>query len=233
MNHGDHHYFVLATDNLPVSEAFFAGLLGWELTDGEIGNVAFRGALSDRHDRAIWVHVDDCEQAARQVAALGGRPGELVEEGSGLSATCLDDQRNRFHMGSLRPKFRDMASPAPLDTGELGYFTMAAGDTDRAVSFYSELFGWTFDEPGSSGDHAAYRHCNSGTLPFGFTATGDVAPELYFRIPDVRAAGRDIHNLGGTHGDFIDSQSGLTLAGCHDPAGVAFELWQPAPSHTP
>ncbi|MEZ5383857.1 MAG: VOC family protein [Microthrixaceae bacterium] len=228
MNHGDHHYFVMHTDNVLADEAFFSRLLGWELTGGELTNVAFFGALSDHHPRAIWVHVDDCAAAVARVAELGGEPGEITEEGSGLNATCRDDQGNTFHMGTLIEAYRNHPHPDPLPTGELGYFTLPVGDPDRAVEFYGPLFGWTFDAPGTSGTHPDYRHCNSGTLPFGFTAEGDISPDLYFRIDDAHGSRSRVTGLGGTHGDIVDSETGPSLTACESPGGVRFNLWQPA-----
>lgn len=227
MNHGDHHYFVLETVDLDVSSRFFAGLLAWEITDGEVTNTAFRGAISDRHDRSIWVHVDDCEKACERVTTLGGTPGEVRDEASGPSVECRDDQDNLFFMNTLIPAYRDLPNPDPLPAGELGYFTIPVGDTDQAVDFYSQLFGWTFDPPGSSGVQAEYRHCNSGTLPFGFTAAGDRNPSLYFSVPDVEEAGIRVRELGGSHGAIVGSEHGPTLSGCADPVGVRFELWKP------
>lgn len=228
MRHGEHHYFVLETRDLPASEAFFRQLLGWEIDNGEVTNLAFFGALSDSHDRSIWVHVDDCDAAIEQVAALGGTTREVSDGRSGRSATCQDDEGNTFYLGTLRPEFQEYPHPDPLPMGELGYFTMPVGDTDRAVAFYGELFGWTFDPPGTKTSNAAYRNCNNGTLPFGFTADGDVSPSFYFRVADAEAMAPRVVELGGTHGDVVESETGPTLTGCQDPGGVRFELWQPA-----
>lgn len=229
MRHGEHHYFVLETHDLSASENFFRQILGWEIDNGELTNVAFFGALSDGHDRSIWVHVDDCDAAVAQVAALGGTPGEIRDDRSGRNAVCRDDQDNTFHMGSLHPEFQEYPHPDPLPEGELGYFTLPVGDTDRAVAFYGALFGWTFDPPGTAGVQPEYRHCNNGSLPFGFTAAGDVSPGFYFRVRDAEALAPRFAELGGTHGDVVDGATGPTLTRCQDPGGVRFELWQPAP----
>lgn len=228
MRHGEHHYFVLGTSDLPASETFFRELLGWEIDSGELTNVAFFGALSDAHDRSIWVHVDDCDAAVQQVAALGGTPGEIRDDRSGRNAVCRDDQGNTFHLGTLRRELQEHPHPDPLPEGELGYFTLPVGDTGRAVAFYGALFGWTFEPPGAAGVQPEYRHCNNGVLPFGFTAAGDVSPSLYFRVGDAAGMAPRVVELGGAHGDVVGSETGPTLTGCQDPAGVRFELWQPA-----
>lgn len=227
MNHGDHHYFVLHTPDLTTSSTFFSDLLGWQINDGEVENTAFMGAISDRHDRAIWVHVDDCATACEQLKALGGTAQQTQEEASGPSVECHDDQGNRFHMGTLSQAYQDVPRPDPLPEGELGYFTIRVGDTDRAVDFYSRLFGWTFDPPGSSGIQPEYRHCNPGTLPFGFTKAGETSPSFYFSVDDVDDAADRVRALGGHHADIAGSENGPTVTGCTDPVGVRFELWKP------
>ena len=228
MDDGEHHYFVLRTPDLAASSTFFGELLGWRIENGGPTNVAFFGSLSEDHDRAIWVHVNDLDAACATVRELGGKPGDITDADSGRNAICDDDQGNTFHMGTLIPEFQDYPHPEPLEWGELGYFTMPVGDTTKAVAFYGHLFGWTFTEPGDAGIQAEYRHCTNGSLPFGFTADGDVSPSYYFRVADAEAIRARVAELGGEHGAIIDSDSGRTLTGCADPVGVRFELWQPA-----
>lgn len=228
MKHGDHHYFVMHTEDLLASEKFFAKLLGWEFEDGQLSNVEFFGALSDSSPRAIWVHVEDCEAAVARIAELGGDTGELTEDRSGLNAVCQDDQGNTFRVGTLVEDYRNYPHPDPLPTGELGYFKLPVGDTDRAVEFHGQLFGWTFDPAGSTGIQPDYRHCNNGALPFGFTSGGHISPDYYFRVNDVEAGRSAVAELGGSHGQIVDSGTGSTLTACEAPGGVRFNLWQPA-----
>ncbi len=233
MKHGDHHYFVLHTSDLDASATFFSELLGWDVDDGEIENLAFFGALSDAHDRAIWIHVDDCDATCRKVASLGGVPGDVVDQQSGHNAVCTDDQGNTFHIGTLIEEYRNLPHPDRRPTGELSYFTVPVGDTAAAVDFYGELFGWTFDDSGTSGIQPGYRHCNNGVLEFGFTTGGDVSPGFYFQVADAAGMADRVVTLRGTHGDVVDSETGLTLTGCVAPGDVRFELWQPADGFEP
>lgn len=226
MNHGDHHYFVLHTSDLAASSEFFHHLLGWEIDGGEIVDSNFPGALAETHDRALWVHVDDCRRTVDRVAELGGQPGELTESESGTNATCRDDQGNVFHLGTLIPEYRNGDRPARRPVGELGYATFPMGDTGQAVEFHGKLFGWTFTGPGEAGIQTGYRHCTNGALEFGFTASGDVSPSLYFQVDDAEAIADTVTSLGGRHGGLVESANGVTLTGCIDPAGVRFELWQ-------
>lgn len=228
MRHGEHHYFVLQTTDLTRTSAFFTDLLGWEVVDGELRNVAFFGALTEDHERSFWPHVEDCDASAQLVRELGGTVEQITDERSGRNAICRDDQGNRFHMGTLISEFQDYPHPPARQEGELGYVTLTVGDTARAVEFYGQLFGWEFTDPGEAGVQAGYRHCTNGSLPFGLTATGDPGPSFYFRVADADASAQRVRELGGTVGDIGASESGRSVIGGTDPTGVRFDLWQPA-----
>ncbi len=231
VQHGNHHYFVLHSPDLAVSQDFFSELLGWHFVDGELTNLAFFGALTGSHDRSIWIHVDDCDESCDRVEQLGGTVDEVHDERSGRNAICRDDQDNRFHMGTLIEEFRNYPHPPPAPRGELSYFTLPVGDTSAGAAFYSALFGWEFSDPGETGSNPGYRHCTNGTLPFGLTGSGDVSPAFYFKVDDVEAAAERVVDLGGTGGSIVGSETGPSLIGSADPAGVRFELWQPAPGY--
>ncbi|MEM9611040.1 MAG: VOC family protein, partial [Actinomycetota bacterium] len=228
MRHGEHHYFVLHTTDLAATSRYFSELLGWEVVDGEIRNVANFGAITESHERSWWVHVDDCDAAAAKVVELGGEVRQITDERSGRNAVCLDDQGNPFHMGTLITEFQDHPHPPPLPEGELGYATFSVGDTGRAVDFYGALFGWEFTPPGEAGVREEYRHCTNGALPFGFRSDGDDSPHLYFRITDVEAARARVVELGGSAPAVDVSESGRSLINGRDPVGVRFDLWEPA-----
>lgn len=228
MRHGDHHCFVLHTDDLATTGDFFSELLGWEVVDGELRNVAFFGAITESDERSLWAHVDDCDATATLVESLGGSIERVSDDRSGRNAICVDDQGNRFHLGTLLPELRDHPRPDPLPEGELAYVTLDVGDTGRAVDFYGRILGWEFTEPGETGAQVGYRHCTNGALPFGFTAGGDPGPTYYFRVADIARSADRVRELGGTAGETVDSEAGRSLIGNTDPTGVRFELWRPA-----
>ncbi|MEM9516556.1 MAG: VOC family protein [Actinomycetota bacterium] len=229
VQHGDHHYFVLSTTDIDVSRGFFTELLNWRFEQGELTNLAFFGSLTDSHERSIWIHVDDRDATCERVLALGGTVDATTDDRSGANAICRDDQGNRFHFGTLIEEFRDYPHPPSAPIGELGYFTYAVGDTAIGAAFYGALFGWEFTAPGEAGVQADYRHCTNGALPFGLTAGGDVSPAFYFTASGLDRAATQIEALGGEAGRRINSETGDTLAGCADPAGVRFAVWAPAP----
>ena len=108
---GDLHYFVQ-----PVADgdarAFWATLLGWELTPGShangwnIGNSnppggVFVGAPGVT---ILYFHVADVEAAAERVRAAGGTAGPAQPNQAGAHAECRDDQGVAFGIGSLHDK---------------------------------------------------------------------------------------------------------------------------------
>jgi predicted enzyme related to lactoylglutathione lyase len=106
---------------------------------------------------------------------------------------------------------------------ELGYFTIGVADVTRAVKFYGDLFGWTF-EPVSE----QYAHVNNTTLPFGLhkTEPADLS-SFHFRVDDIAAFAAKVTALGGVAGEITKSPSGLGSV-CTDGQGTTFSLWQPA-----
>lgn len=109
---------------------------------------------------------------------------------------------------------------------QLGYFTLDTPDVDKARAFYSALFGWRFDEASS---HPTYAHVADGRPPFGL-CKGERTdfPNLYFRVPDIKAACDRVVELGGRAAIPAETASGLSAV-VSDDQGVSFSLWQAAP----
>jgi len=109
---------------------------------------------------------------------------------------------------------------------QLGYFTLDTGDVAKARSFYSALFGWTFDEAASK---STYAHVQDSDPPFGFVKAERPAsePNLYFRVDDIAAACARVTELGGKAAMPSESATGLSVVVADD-QGVSFSLWQPA-----
>jgi predicted enzyme related to lactoylglutathione lyase len=117
--------------------------------------------------------------------------------------------------------------------GEPAFVELGVADTERARTFYGQLFGWTFS-PGPSG--AGYMIQTSG-IPAGLHGGDEGAsPYVFFRVDDLDAATAAVRDLGGTFepiagdgggGDeSVDSAHGrFTL--CRDDQGSSFGLFQP------
>jgi Predicted enzyme related to lactoylglutathione lyase len=114
-----------------------------------------------------------------------------------------------------------------MDQVQLGYFTLATPDIDRARAFYAALFDWTFAvDPG----HPTYAHVTGSNPPFGFVLA-EAAPDqpnLYFRVTDIGAVCERAVSLGGRAMDMVQTVTGFSCV-CTDDQGVSFSLWQAAP----
>ncbi len=123
------------------------------------------------------------------------------------------------------------ASAAPI--GQLGYFTFAAPNVDRAAAFYGALFGWAFQpaEPMSTTPDRRYRHISNTAVAMGIHEdTMNAGPQLYYRVDDLDAMVARVRELGGEVLEVTDYASGGN-ARCRDDQGVEFDLWKPAPGY--
>jgi predicted enzyme related to lactoylglutathione lyase len=115
-------------------------------------------------------------------------------------------------------------------TGELAFFELGVGDTERGREFYEGLFGWAF-ETGPSGNGFAISTPN---VPGGMHA-GDAgaAPYLFFRVDDIEAAVARVRELGGeveetdVEGDDAQVARFGRFKLCRDAEGSPFGLHQP------
>lgn len=107
---------------------------------------------------------------------------------------------------------------------EPGYFTISVEDLDKAIEFYSGLFGWEFEAE----EDSIYAHVANTEFPFGFVEDGaqDVS-NLYFRVEDIDLMIDRVYELGGEAREVMESESGLSVP-CADNQGTRFSLWQPA-----
>ncbi len=107
---------------------------------------------------------------------------------------------------------------------QLGYFTLETVDIAKAKAFYGGLFGWTFEDQGST-----YAHVAGSNPACGFTKVERASghSNLYFKVEDVDAAVVRVSELGGRAAVPADSASGRSVTVCDD-QGVSFSLWKPA-----
>jgi uncharacterized protein len=114
--------------------------------------------------------------------------------------------------------------------GEVAFFELGVGDTERGRAFYEALFGWRF-ETGPSGSGYAVTAPN---MPGGMHG-GDAgaAPYLFFRVDDIDAAIERVRELGGEVEDIDVEGDEASIARfgrfrlCRDDQGSSFGLHQP------
>jgi uncharacterized protein len=115
-------------------------------------------------------------------------------------------------------------------TGELAFFELGVGDTERGRAFYEGLFGWTFETGPSGGGFVI----DTPSVPGGMHG-GDAgaAPLLFFRVDDMEAALGRVRELGGeveemnVEGDEASIARFGRFKLCRDDQGSPFGLHQP------
>lgn len=121
--------------------------------------------------------------------------------------------------------------------GSPAWVDLSTKDIDGAKTFYSTLFGWTFEDRGEEFGH--YHYLLRDGQPVGglMSTVGMTCPEggelptewgVYLTVPDIEAAARAVESTGGRMavpampvGDA--GSMGVAL----DPAGAVIGLWQP------
>lgn len=125
-----------------------------------------------------------------------------------------------------------MTEPRTYPHGVPCWVDTVTPDPDEARRFYSGLFDWTFqdavpaDAPGSyliatigGQDVAAIQPAEDGD---------EIAWRTYIAVDDADQTARAVEAAGGTVTLApVDAGPGGRQAGCVDPHGAAFRLWQP------
>ncbi len=120
--------------------------------------------------------------------------------------------------------------------GTPSWVDLSTSDQDAAKTFYSGLFGWTYDDQ-EMGDDAVYSMAELNGQ-----ATAAIAPQqaeqaaagvpphwqMYITVADVDAAAAKVEEAGGNvHVPPFDVFDAGRMAVLTDPAGAFFMLWTP------
>lgn len=228
INFGSLFYFVIPGPDIERTASFYSNLFGWELHQGDSGyhvaNVYPPMGLmaGEAKDPQVWIEVDDIEAAVEKVRALGGTADTPAHYDSGWSSSCVDPQGVRFHLQVPRAEYRQEARRS-TEHGELFYWTLPAPDATESKTFYNELFGWEFGDPGSGGGMHIDNQVPDGGLGGGREGTH---PDLFFRVADLDQTMAAVAELGGTS-EFVGEGPEGRHAMCQDDQGVTFGISQP------
>jgi uncharacterized protein len=216
------------------AEAFYAGLFGWETTDGvaRLGGSAVAGIRQGYG--AAWttaIRVEDAVAASARALAAGAHevPGGLADPAGAMFA--LREQGGAELVNA---------------SATWNWSNLETTDIERAEAFYGAVFGWEsmpmgeavrmFRRPGY-GDHLAEldpglreRHAQPGIPPgFSDAVAWLVAGEtpvwsVTFATDDVDAVAERTVELGGEVVIAPYDEQGARVATLHDAAGAAFTV---------
>ncbi len=112
------------------------------------------------------------------------------------------------------------------DPCSICHVQIAAPDLDKAISFYTAVFGWKVEKV-PSGNYAMW---NDGALEGGFDPSEKVSPEptdLYMQVPDIAAKIEEVEAAGGS---LVQNKTEISggfgfFAQVKDTNGVAVGIW--------
>ena len=114
-----------------------------------------------------------------------------------------------------------------MATGDIVHVEFPSADADRAQKFWSELFGWKFEDSGAAEmDYRIARLSeNLGVAVFPSEKRSG-HPNYYYAVEDIEAARSKIRELGGEAEEKMPVPAMGWFAECKDSEGNAFSLWQ-------
>lgn len=249
-------WYELMTSDRDAAEAFYAPVVGWSPKRSanpgmppytewlSPAGVPVGGAMALPPELVaggvpphwgMYVGVDRVEDAAAHATRLGG--GELSPvidiPGVGRMQTLRDPQGGAFSV--YEPSQAPTQPEAPAEMAEVSWIELYTTDSEAALRFYSELFGWQATESLDMDEAGVYRMFGrSATHSLGgmMTKTADMAQLptawlLYFRVDDIDAATARVKAAGGQvmYGP-MEVPGGGFIVQALDPQGAAFALNQ-------
>jgi predicted enzyme related to lactoylglutathione lyase len=252
--------------DVDAATSFYGGLLGWTFEEAMPPDAPGRYAIARLEGRDVagigsageeppswntYVAVDDADVAAEKLAALGAvirsAPADAGE--GGRSASLADPEGADFRIWQPR---RRLGAQAANEAGAWNFSDLHTRDKDAAIAFYTQAFGWRFDDVGFAtmigcpgyGDHLeatidpGIRARQSGVTPRGFedaigwlaTSAKGEQPHWHvtFTVADRDQTAADAQRLGAEVLSQDDSDWTRTAL-IRDPQGAVFTASQFTP----
>jgi predicted enzyme related to lactoylglutathione lyase len=243
----------LGTDDAEGAKAFYGELFGWRLEDNPVPDappysMAFLDgkavcAIYERREGqgpTAWlsyVTVEDADATAARAAELGAtvisEPFDVMT--AGRMAVLQDPTGAVF---AIWQPGESIGAELVNEPGAMTINQLNTGDPEAAERFYSELFGWRFEDlaegkSDGSGDQEMYwgvyngDRLNGGMMPL--EQAGPGAPPawvVFFNIDDLDGAVARARELGG--GVMLEPTAigAGRIAVAHDPQNGVFALFE-------
>jgi predicted enzyme related to lactoylglutathione lyase len=188
--------------------------------------------------RPMWlgyVHVPDVDDTVRRIEAKGGKSlmPAWDQPGVGRLAMIADPQGAPLYLMDPIPPASDPNAKSDVFaamTGErVNWNEISTSDTEAALDFYRELFGWGSDEAMDMGENGKYRfidhHGQRLGAMFRTMDGGNPRWRFYFGVPSIAQAVEAVNAGGGkvTNGAHEVPGGGNIIIGI-DPQGAEFAL---------
>ena len=247
---GQFVWYDLMTSDPKAAEGFYGKLIGWGTQAFDGGDNPYTmwtknetplGGVMELPEEARaagappnwigYVAVENVDAIAKETVRLEGsvlHPPTSIE-GAGRFAVLADPQGAVFavyaHSGE------EEGPSGPPQVGQFSWNELATSDYKKALSFYSDLFGWTPQDAMDMGEAGIYQLYGLGDPPMGgmFNKPDEMpGPPMwlyYISVDDVTSAVAKVKELGGqvVNGP-MEVPGGDLIAQCLDPQGVLFAL---------
>jgi uncharacterized protein len=248
-SHGRFVWYELMTTDTEIAKAFYARVVGWDARDVSmpglryslltIGDAPVAGLVNvPEHARRTgaashwigYVGVDDVDAAVDRTKQLGGAVRVPPTDVPNISRFSVVADPQMATLGLVVGQRSGQTQAAGLSTlGRVGWHELLAADWEKALAFYSELFGWqkaeshfgamgTYQGFSAGGEPIGGMFTKPATLPFPFWL-------YYFNIDDIQAAAQRVEAGGGQilYGP-TEVPGGPLIVHCTDPQGAIFAL---------
>ncbi|MEU8272331.1 VOC family protein [Sphaerisporangium sp. NPDC049002] len=116
----------------------------------------------------------------------------------------------------------------PHVDGAPNWVELGTPDPEAAAAFYGALFGWSFQPAGPDSGGYGFFRLDGLTVAAAGPNPGASAWTLYFQTPDADATAKAVEECGGAvRVSPFDVFTSGRMAGCTDPGGAEFALWEP------
>ena len=248
-SYGRFAWYELMTSDVEGAKDFYAKVVGWSTRDASspgmtyvlftVGETVVAGLMRLRDDartmgaRPHWigyVGVDDVDAAADRIKLRGGAVQVPPTDISNVSRFSVFADPQTAALGVLKWMRAGEGQPADMSArGRVGWHELIATDREKALAFYSELFGWQQADADVSA-LGTYQLFSAGGETIGGMVTGPATMPssfwlYYFNVGDIDAAAKRVTAGGGRIlGGALELPGGSWVIQCADPQGAAFAL---------
>jgi predicted enzyme related to lactoylglutathione lyase len=223
--------YVLRTKDIPAARAYYAEVISPELWSSDVEVVQLPERAAALGAPAHWlgqIARPDVEETAARIVAQGGQQlGPIQRAPTGNSSAALRDPWGAVLGVSSEPLAAQRTAVA--------WRVLHTREPERALAFYSSLFGWTTSAREDLGPAFGVMQNFAWGDPgesvgsiLDISARPQVHPHwlFCFAVPDIEDSLSKVRARGGQPwGPLLTSGGGL-VAACDDPQGAAFGLHQ-------
>lgn len=237
----------LSTPDPAQARRFYGEVFGWHYEDRTADGFWFarkHGANvaaiypRDEQERAHglpphwnnYVNVSDADAAVARALELGGAvfDGPFDVSDAGRTAVLLDPTGAMFWVWQPRAH---IGAGHVNDVGSLTWNELGTDDPERAITFYSALFGWHFQPRNSGADPAYWVIANpaaAGGRNGGLRETAGRTPTWipFFAVDSAATAAQTAAASSGSVQRGAGRPDADAIARVADPTGAAFGLYQ-------